>query len=624
METDLGNLWLHPKKLTNNIIDLWHVDKSLENLELKENNKSSSETNRDENRVIHNFAKLITDTINKKIDVDKNGNKDTSTICINRRQRNIIKDVFRYYMMSKPSLTQKEKDELLKKNNNVSYYGTHINDAPLQWVLESFINNNEFYKKLKKEKYKKSKNGNGKMEEEMLETRFKQIKKDNNINNANVWPKPSSYSDTFNKMETLGEFILFFVFDIIEARKFNEGISTKYNNGKPLDLPIRFKYACEQYLYNQIRACNKLKAKNLFIGLPMYYWYQVNPAEVQVILSTLSHYKYAKQIDMFLRYLSSNGRHFISTTVGKVSLTFLDEEWDFHHSVPEMVLFGLSYSVYDHLVKYGKDKLEVFIMEKNKNSKHKDGYKYITVSNIYEGYVEMPYKKAVEHEVINEDVDEHSLRNNELILKVAEDVLEKAEMSEAIRIIKSSDTPDHHHSYYAKRGILLAANECKNLEDSAVDANDDGNEKDTSLLIVDPFIYMPMFYPHKDKPTNIRIHLDREIVRRLEDRYNKLNKYCCNDEKVKALEHNFETMRQYAIVLSKKVDYQTFTHNNVTIPIHSIDHTYPPQKEHYKNIYKRPNKYNKYGYNYGPYIGIPIFNYRYPFIFNRFRHKYIF
>ncbi|ASK51324.1 P4c precursor [Eptesipox virus] len=641
---DLSNLWVDKKNINNNLIDLWQNDdvkkpnvnkpNILQDDDVKKPNVNKPnilqlgavhKTTSEEDRIIKDFTKLISDTINTKIEVDKKDNKNTdvSTICINRRQRNIIRDVFRSYMLAKPSLTEEEKKKLLT-DDKTNTYKPYIDTAPLQWVTESFINSNTFYAKLKKEKYKKNKNENGNIEE-TLEECYKNIKKTNKIDNAAVFPKPPVYYDTFNKLETLGQFILFFVFDIIEARKFRESISTRYNNNKPITLPVRFKYACEQYLLNQIKVCDKLKSKNLFIGLPMYYWFEINPADVTLIVNNItSHYKYGKQVKMFMRYLSSNGRKYISTTIGKVSLTFLDETWDFHHSVPEIVLFGLSYSVYDHLVKYGKDKLEVFIMEKNKNNKHKDGYKFITVSKNYEGYVEMPYKKAVEHEVINEDIDSRTL-NNDVLMLLAADILQKAELAEAIRIIKSSDTPNHHHIHYAKRGILLAAKECKDLEDSPVDANDDGNDKDTSLLTVDSFIYMPIFYPHKDKSTNIRIHLDREIVRRLEDRYNKLSKLCCYTDIVKSLEHNFETMRQYAIILSKKADFQTYTHNDISIPIHSIDYTYPPQKEHYNNIYKRPNKYNKYNKHNNIYgFGVPIFNYRYPYIFNKYQYKYIF
>ncbi|ANS71205.1 p4c precursor [Pteropox virus] len=92
--------------------------------------------------------------------------------------------------------------------------------------------------------------------------------------------------------------------------------------------------------------------------------------------------------------------------------------------------------------------------------------------------------------------------------------------------------------------------------------------------------YHNNIYPYTINPVDYRLNILKEkiagyipLIKHLKDTCKKEN------DAAKKLEHHIETMRQYMVMASNKVDYHTCRKPTVSVPKHSIDKTYPSIKD---------------------------------------------
>ncbi|AGJ92156.1 P4c [Vaccinia virus] len=272
-------------------------------------------------------------------------------------------------------------------------------------------------------------------------------------------------------------------------------------------------------------------------------------------------------------YLSISGRFLNDFALLK--FTYLGESWTFSLSVPEYILYGLGYSVFDTIEKFSNDAILVYIRTNNRN-----GYDYVEF-------------------------------NKKGIAKVTEAKPDNDKRIHAIRLI--NDSSDVQRIHFGFRNMVIINNECANIQSSAENATDTGHHQDSKINIeveddddvIDDDDYNPKPTPipephprppfprheyHKrpkllpvEEPDPVkkdadRIRLDNHILNTLDHNLNFIGHYCCDTAAVDRLEHHIETLGQYAVILARKINMQTllFPWPLPTVHPHAIDGSIPP------------------------------------------------
>nr|AAA48323.1 unknown reading frame [Vaccinia virus]CAA40576.1 unnamed protein product [Vaccinia virus] len=173
------------------------------------------------------FKSMIDETWDKKIEANT---------CISRKHRNIIHEVIRDFMKAYPKMDENRKSPL---------------GAPMQWLTQYYILKNEYYKTMLAYD-----NGS-------LNTKFKTL---------NIY-----------MITNVGQYILYIVFCIISGKN-HDGTPYIYDseitsNDKNF-INERIKYACKQILHGQLTIALRIRNKFMFIGSPMYLWFNVNGSQV--------------------------------------------------------------------------------------------------------------------------------------------------------------------------------------------------------------------------------------------------------------------------------------------------------------------------------------------------------
>ncbi|AGJ91341.1 P4c [Vaccinia virus] len=470
------------------------------------------------------FKSMIDETWDKKIEANT---------CISRKHRNIIHEVIRDFMKAYPKMDENKKSPL---------------GAPMQWLTQYYILKNEYHKTMLAYD-----NGS-------LNTKFKTL---------NIY-----------MITNVGQYILYIVFCIISGKN-HDGTPYIYDseitsNDKNL-INERIKYACKQILHGQLTIALRIRNKFMFIGSPMYLWFNVNGSQVYHDIYDRNAGFHNKEIGRllyaFMYYLSISGRFLNDFALLK--FTYLGESWTFSLSVPEYILYGLGYSVFDTIEKFSNDAILVYIRTNNRN-----GYDYVEF-------------------------------NKKGIAKVTEAKPDNDKRIHAIRLI--NDSSDVQRIHFGFRNMVIINNECANIQSSAENATDTGHHQDSKINIeveddddvIDDDDYNPKPTPipephprppfprheyHKrpkllpvEEPDPVkkdadRIRLDNHILNTLDHNLNFIGHYCCDTAAVDRLEHHIETLGQYAVILARKINMQTllFPWPLPTVHPHAIDGSIPP------------------------------------------------
>ncbi|AOP31835.1 p4c precursor [Volepox virus] len=468
-----------------------------------------------------------------------------ATTCIGRKYRNIINSVIRDFMKAYPKMDQNKKSPI---------------DAPMQWLTPYYISKNEYYKTMLAY-------DNG-----LLNTRFKTL---------NVY-----------MITTVGQYILYIVFCIISGKN-HDGSPYIYDteitsNDKQL-IYDRIKFSCKQILEDQLIIALRLKNKFMFIGSPMYLWFNVNGAEIYNEIYNKSggnaypNREIGRLIYAFIHYTSISGRFLNNFAL--IKFTYLGEAWTFSMSIPEYIFYGLGYSVFDIFEKFSDDAILVYI-----RTNDKDGYDYVEFNN------------KGKHQVLEDKPD-----NDELV--------------HGVRLI--NDDMETRYIHFGFRNMMIISDNCADIQSSAENATDIGHHKDSKINIEEeddddsipepddgaddydntdptpipkpkprPPFPRPNGYPgpsvhpelHKiekpdpDKKDSDRVKLDNSILNTLDHNLNIIGQYCCDTDAVDRLEHHIETLGQYAVILSRKINMQSlmFPWPMPTVHSHAIDGSIPP------------------------------------------------
>ncbi|AST09539.1 p4c precursor [NY_014 poxvirus] len=503
------------------ILDLWNRSES----PIKKDNESPS---------IKLFNDMINELWGKNIEVNT---------CLSRKHRNIIRKVIRDFMASYPKM-----DDDMKSPMNV----------PMQWITEYYIKKNNYQKSMM------------------------------NYNNKSLYNRYIAIK--FDNIKTVGEFVLFKIFNVLSGKN-NDGTPYMYDveiKSKDNHVYERLFYACKQYLIDQIRITSKYKNKYLFVASPMYLWVNINISKMRQEIDQLRLYTYNTGLTIagFLSYMSQTSREL--TTEYKLTFTYMGEKWDFGRSISETILYGLSYTVFDDIHTHHSEYIHVYFSTRDDVP---GGYKFAIYNK--KGKIIIPIDEpsiekqayAVRMPVGNDDdkkFEHYGFRNYLLI----------PEDCEKIQPVISYATDTGHH---LDEEIFRYDDNDEDEDDE--DEDDDNNYNDFNNITPTPipnprprppfprppgYINRPPLIPvPKPNPNGTdaeRVALNNRIINILDRNLNILGSYCCDIKSVKRLQYHIETLGQYALILTRKINIQSllFPWPLARIHPHAIDGSIPP------------------------------------------------
>ncbi|AEN03719.1 p4c precursor [Yokapox virus] len=484
------------------------------------------------------FSNMISELWTKKIE---------QNTCISRKYRNIIRIVIRDFMASYPKMDEDKKSPI---------------NAPMQWVTDYYI---------KKNSYRNA----------MMEYNNKYLQ---NLYN----------SITLLNINTVGEFILFNVFNLLNARNSDKTPYLYDTQITDNDDSIRetFVTTCVKIFTDQLNIINMHNNKYLFVTVPMYLWYNVSPLEVQQKLKDLKLFKnnIGLTIYGFFMYMGKISRYL--TTSYKLILSYLGEKWEFGRSVSETILYGLGYTVFDNLYAYTNQYIDVyFSMRENVIGGYNFAIYYIRgniLLPINESDIPIEYRSyAIKIATSNYDDTRFAYFSNRNYLLTMDDCTK-------IEAIPSESTNDGHHlDKYIHRDY---GNEDEqhlgNEDEQHLGNNSYDNIKPTPILKPMPRPPFPRQYDYinersillpipKTNPNGTyieRMEINNKIIDILDNNLNRLGSYCCDHDSVNRLQNHIETLGQYSLILARKVNIQSLLipWPLVKINHHSINGTIPP------------------------------------------------
>ncbi|QHG62675.1 P4c precursor [Cetacean poxvirus 1] len=447
--------------------------------------------------------------------VELNWNKELNeSSCLSRYERKSIRNVLREFMKSMPRVHH------TSKYKNIQF----------QLLLMKYIKENEYYKKLLK------------YDNEYFKQKYDQY---------------VSTITAVSDISTVGKYIIYFVMKIIKAETIRKERFLE-DDGENYDLKFisgRIKYACTELFWTTLAISNFYKCYKMFIGIPSYFFHNII---IQEVYDELSKYMMNDKENLskytvynFLNYLTKNER--IIDDTNKITLYYVGETWDFNKSVPEFVLEALCYSVKDLYKKVGTIKVLVYAYDQFGR------YQYFMINKDDNGYVEKFPSFQNEDDIsairINTPLkDSYNYRNT---------VVTSYECNELIRNNNKGEEQDE-----IIKEFLLTKIKPK---------HDEVYPKPKDNLIEDP----PSPPPKDDDNINDIIKQINEFIKDLNDDRVTTNSLFLNildlqKERFYRLEHHLETMRQFSLILTRKVDRQSnYNYELVEIPPHSLDKSIP-------------------------------------------------
>ncbi|ASC55544.1 A-type inclusion protein-like protein [Seal parapoxvirus] len=262
--------------------------------------------------------------------------------CIPREIRKLVRDILREYIKQAPAIK-----------------GSNPSGRPLNLFYKPYVDQNPVYQKL-----------------------FEN----------NVWLLESAKSiRDFADMTTVGRFLLTVVYRIMIGGVSNgETIMDNYDqSADKVAIDTQMDYFCYNFMWYMGSIAVYFKNKSLFFGIPMYWWRKEQNDDN--IIKKLDEYfrdedqqEYAKGAIAFVRYISDTYDQMgDNKLVPHVSVSFSNHTTEFLSTVPEFILDGLCYAVWDTIAKYGTTfNLDVFLTLNKYN-----GAFFKTVDNSKQGFL---------------------------------------------------------------------------------------------------------------------------------------------------------------------------------------------------------------------------------------------
>ncbi|AKC03271.1 A type inclusion protein [Bovine papular stomatitis virus] len=184
----------------------------------------------------------------------------------------------------------------------------------------------------------------------------------------NVWLYESAVAiKDFNDMGTVGRFLLMIVYRIMTG-SISNGMTIMDgkdpNNVAVVD--VQMDYFCYNFMWYMGSISTYYKNKSLVFGVPMYWWRGPSLEEnvnkkINESFNTPDQQKYASGAISFVKYMTEIYDK-ADTNMPRINVSFNNFNTDFIATVPEFVMDGLCYTVWDKITKYGTTfYLDVFL-----------------------------------------------------------------------------------------------------------------------------------------------------------------------------------------------------------------------------------------------------------------------
>ncbi|WZD65839.1 A-type inclusion protein [Bovine papular stomatitis virus] len=246
--------------------------------------------------------------------------------CIPRETRKLVRDLLREYIRRAPAVS-----------------GSNPSGRPLNLFLKTYVEQNPVYKEL-----------------------FKN----------NVWLLEGAQAiREFDDINTLGRFLLMVVYRIMTGGiGQNETIMDKYDQTTSREVVDgQMDYFCYNFMWHMGSISVFYKNKSLVFGIPMYWWRKEQKAntvstELENYFQTNDPKNYSNGAKSFAKYMVDTYDKVGETTPPHVTVSFSDFSTAFLTSVPEFIMDGLCYTVWDKITKYGTAfNVDVFLTQNRYN-----------------------------------------------------------------------------------------------------------------------------------------------------------------------------------------------------------------------------------------------------------------
>ncbi|WZD65322.1 A-type inclusion protein [Pseudocowpox virus] len=278
--------------------------------------------------------------------------KLNSQTCIPIEIRKLVRNLLREYIKHAPPMS-----DVHKKTNK-----------PLNLFMTEYVNKNPVYNEL-----------------------FKN----------NVWLYEGAMSiKTFTDMSTVGRFLLMVVYRIMSGTTDDGHIMDGRDATNPTYIDIQMDYFCYLFLWYMGSISHYYSNKSLVFGIPMYWWR--GDGLMQNVYTKLDNYfnnelkdsnKFSNGAVTFARYMANIYDKIGNDTknMPHINIAFDAFNTNFIYSVPEFMLDGLCYTVYDKITKNGMSfYLDIFMAPTRYN-----GFTYKTLDHTKQGVVDGITKEDV-------------------------------------------------------------------------------------------------------------------------------------------------------------------------------------------------------------------------------------
>ncbi|ADC54005.1 A-type inclusion protein [Pseudocowpox virus] len=208
----------------------------------------------------------------------------------------------------------------------------------------------------------------------------------------NVWMHDSAVAiKDFPDMYTLGRLLLMAVYRIMTGATDTGTIMDSRDPNDETDVDRQMDYFCYLFLWYMGSIALQYKNKSLIIGIPMYWWRGEELVKL-VHLKLDQHFneydpdKFSNGAVSFARYMSNTYDKVgdDSSSIPHINISFSGFSTNFISSVPEIILDGLCYTVYDKITKYGT----TFYLDVFMNPTRYNGFTYKTLDHSKQGVVD--------------------------------------------------------------------------------------------------------------------------------------------------------------------------------------------------------------------------------------------
>ncbi|WOC35486.1 A type inclusion protein [Equine parapoxvirus] len=386
----------------------------------------------------------------------------------------------------------------------------------------------------------------------------------------------------FSDISTLGRLYLFVVHRIMTGKTHRDNgvmnVADVSETSARETIDTRASAFCENFMWYMGSVCAFKENKNLFFGVPMFWWYGVDAKKIYDTLNKLfmhaqTGYDYTVYSLAFMRLMAEvNGTDVRHMPHVKVVFNKL-HRFRFVMSVPELVMDGLCFTAWDEFTKTGKAfSVDIFVSPLRHNSGA-----YWSVDHDKEGALDpLPRPDTVDCSAVRISYypdPRHHVRS-------AKSWDDKQEVHDRTYYYDYGDLWDVSRNEYERRDRLTFSNECGVHR---VWRDEDPDRSTYWRMLHDRFmgeINVTPFPPPPPSPAAPQCvlpeHVDR-LLRPMEETLAAV-KACCEKNRAagRHLESHIETMRQYAVVVSNKTDVHTCRPPGSAVTRHALDGSLPP------------------------------------------------